>query len=156
MDQRSICEYCNGNGLVSIFHKNYRGDPTVWVDRCDEMGNIIKRRLPGVISAHCFCDKGRSMRDKTDEETRRRIPKLTTILEGKMPEYGLADPTEFDQPELTDGARSFIEKWRDEFDGNILKVAPSPIERNPDDVANEIRRQIQDRAKRITKEEPIF
>ena len=149
MDQKSTCEYCNGNGLVPVFHRDYRGDPTIWVDRTDSDGNPFKRRLPGVINAHCLCDKGRWMRERTDEEIRKRIPQLRVILEGKT-EYQLLDPTEVEQPEVSESAREFIAAWRSGFGGKLLKEAPKPSpKRNPDDVANEIRHQIRERSKRL-------
>lgn len=65
------CEYCCGNGIVSVYH------PTP----------DHERRIPVSVGAHCICPHGRWIRRRLSgqEETRdllRRIPDFSEVLAG--------------------------------------------------------------------------
>lgn len=71
-DRSRDCEYCCGNGLVSVYH------PTP----------DHERRIPVSVGAHCICPHGRWMRRKLgereeDRHLMRRIPDFADVLDGR-------------------------------------------------------------------------
>jgi hypothetical protein len=60
------CEYCSGEGLVTVFHPDPKG-----------------ARQPPSTSADCVCPLGRSIRDRRKPSDARRILDLADVLAGK-------------------------------------------------------------------------
>lgn len=111
MDHGSTCDYCGGNGIVPVYHRDYTGKTTMRVELVDRWGEVHHRRVSGVIAAHCVCPKGRWMRDMVRDEDRRRIPSLQAVLERRTA-YVLDDPTADDDPVVTESAARFIRAWK--------------------------------------------
>lgn len=66
------CEFCNGTGLVPVYHPTYRGDAI----------NVTQdgRRYAATTAAHCSCRLGVWMREHVPEDVQRRIPRVEDIV----------------------------------------------------------------------------
>jgi hypothetical protein len=114
MDQRfPPCEICNGNGMVPVYHREYRGDPTVYREIVDPHGEVKTIRVPGVINAHCVCGLGEWMRSKLDDDVQRRIPRLADVNANRT-NYRFDDPT-FTADSTPEDTSAFVHKWRATF-----------------------------------------
>ncbi len=67
------CSICNGVGLVPIYHPQYRGNST----ETSKDGRLY----PATGAAHCRCDMGKWVRDRTDELYARLIPRVEDIID---------------------------------------------------------------------------
>jgi len=78
------CPRCNLEGLVPVFHRDYRGERTLSDGR------------PARVNAYCTCAMGDYLRyrhEKDNPAVFRRTPELLNILEGHIPHWTDEDPT---------------------------------------------------------------
>lgn len=87
------CEHCQGSGMVQVFHPEYTGHPVIAFEDHDR--GVI--RVAGRAAAHCICDYGRWMRERTDQEMLKRVPDFQRCLDGESL-YAAYDPT--DPPDI--------------------------------------------------------
>ena len=85
------CEHCGAEGLATIFHPDYRGYVIEEREAIGRDGEIRPRPMAMRVAAHCTCPMGVWMRANTEAETRRRIPDLAGVLEGRS-RWVAADP----------------------------------------------------------------
>ncbi len=94
------CEHCNLSGLVTLFRRGYTGEPTMEIR--NHNGEL--RKAPARIMAHCICPVGRWVRGNVPNDMLPRYPDMHLVVQGKMPDWSLADPTmpDFDPLEEPD------------------------------------------------------
>ena len=78
------CEYCNGEGMVTVYAPNYDGSPFAIT------ASGIK--YASRVVAHCLCPLGKFIRAATKEDVRRRIPEVSSIVDRES-RWLLKDPT---------------------------------------------------------------
>lgn len=79
------CATCGGTGLVVVFHPRWRGlrVDRVWCGELDDEGKQVLEPVALEVAAHCVCSLGRWMRERTEQETRDRIPDVEAIFDGR-------------------------------------------------------------------------
>lgn len=123
-DQRfPPCEICEGAGMVTVYHREYRGDPTVYREIVDPHGEVKKIRVAGTVNAHCQCGLGEWMRSKLPEDLQKRIPRLADVVANRT-NYQFDDPT-FDAESFPEGASRFLQAWRDTFGKKQAGLEPT-------------------------------
>lgn len=120
--------------MVVAYHRDYRGDQTVYSESVDPMGEVHTIRRPGVISVHCTCSLGVWTRNQVKDDERRRIPTLSDVINGRIP-YVFERPDLDDQAGLSDDAKRFLARWRQNFG----KPLPRVVRVEPEEVANQLR-----------------
>lgn len=141
------CEWCNFSGLITVYHREYRGHPTIHVEHVDRFGEIHTQRVPGTLAAHCSCALGSWMRDRLDIAERRRFPLFSDVINGRSA-YVFERPDLEDDGGISDEARTFIRRWIDGFGGQPLPEAGKPKRVNPEDAAH----ALHERSRRIEME----
>jgi len=132
------CDWCNDSGLVTAYHRQYRGDTTVHVEEVDRAGEVRLRKMPGIIAAHCSCPLGVWTRAQLADDLVRRIPSFADILKGRY--YQFEDPRGEDdrEGELNESAKAFLRRWKRGL-GIPVKEAPKPRRMEPEEIANALR-----------------
>lgn len=85
------CEWCEGTGIVFVFHRRYEGSPIVTVESRDGS----KRHFVGRASKMCRCDYGRWMLNRirnTDRHLADRLDGVDAVIEDRS-EFVAYDPS---------------------------------------------------------------
>jgi hypothetical protein len=99
------CVFCDGKGFVTVYHPTFTGDSIAVTQD--------GRQYPTTAAAHCRCELGVWMRDRTPGDMQRRIPRVEDICRGRS-RWLLVPPHER-EPEYPDrpvDAASFRAFWR--------------------------------------------
>lgn len=131
------CDICRSAGLVEVFHPTWQPDRDPYY--LDGDGRPIVTRL----AAHCACQLGQWMRERTSQEMQRRIPWLRDILEGRS-----RTAWQLDKPGMFDDGSEWARYQRSgqsptEFVrariAALVTRPPAPSRRTPEDVAAQLR-----------------
>ncbi len=108
------CEHCGGEGIVSVYHRRYRGSS---INRSRETGHLYA----ATTAAHCRCPLGKFIRDRCPQELAQRIPWVEAILQGRS-DWVLDIPKRDEFPC----------NWIDEIPPRVFLDGPEcPVCRNP-------------------------
>jgi hypothetical protein len=83
------CQTCGGDGQVIVYHPGWTGSRVSRLFtgevEVDDDGEVVEVLVPTAmeVAAHCVCSLGRWMRERTDRDTRSRIPDVNAIFEGR-------------------------------------------------------------------------
>jgi len=99
------CPFCDGKGLVTVYHPTFTGDSVAVTQD--------GRAYPATAAAHCRCELGVWMRDRTPGDTQRWIPRIEDICLGRS-NWLLIPPNEREpvDPDRPVDAASFRAFWR--------------------------------------------
>jgi hypothetical protein len=98
------CIYCHGEGMLTIFHHEYKGQPQIEVTNRD--GEV--RKITARIAAHCVCPLGEWTRSKCPADIVKRIPSLHAVLTGQI-NWTIHDPTLPNVPDEVPDWKAFRE-----------------------------------------------
>jgi hypothetical protein len=132
---RERCSWCNETGMVTAYHRDYRGKDDVFEERSVGDGEFRPVRVPGIIAVHCHCNLGAWMHRNTDEKIRHRIPAFAQILGGSG-RYGFERADADDPGELSDAAKGFLRRWKKGFRFSRL---PKATRNDPVEMSNQLR-----------------
>ncbi len=119
--QGGHCRFCNLEGHLTIYHKDYRGLPTRKI--VDHNGE--ERAVRAICTAHCSCEVGKWMRSCTLPDLRERIPPLDLVGRGKLQNWLPVDPTLPDVDELEEPDwKAFRRQLAAEPPSKIIHVKP--------------------------------
>lgn len=116
------CEWCEGTGLATIYHRDYTGEPTVLVEQPD--GRMF--RFIGRCVIACGCEYGRWILSRSKPEDAKRLGGFEDVQAGRTDYSGL-DPTALpdrDIPQTTD--------WRAHVAAWSANAARATAKRRPD------------------------
>jgi len=87
------CEWCEGSGLATVYHRLYDGGATVEVPEPDGSTRTIKAR----VSVACCCPFGRWIlaRNQNDPKAARALGGIEAVIEGRSDYLGV-DPRTID------------------------------------------------------------
>ena len=116
------CGYCDLEGLVMIYHREYTGLPTRAV--INHNGQEIQVRA--CYAAHCSCEVGKWMRSCTDKDLLKLIPPLAMVGQGVLKGFSPTDPTLDDVDELQEPDWKGVQAWLAEQNRSISRPIPRP------------------------------
>ena len=120
--QEGRCPLCDLTGLVTIYHKNYDGKPTITVK--NHNGEVREARAR--VAAHCSCEVGKWIRSCTAPDALPRIPQIRDILTGTLKNWSPIDPTEPECDDMQEPNWKDFRRWLAEHDKPLTKPILRP------------------------------
>ena len=138
MQNAERCEWCGDQGMIPVFHREYRGEALVFVEHINNRtGEASQHRMPGTMAVHCLeCALGRWMRDNTKPEIRDRIRTSREVIEGSIP-YSFERPNSPDLITNPEEGRLFLARFR--RIGEKLKAEKLPGRKSIEQIQQELR-----------------
>lgn len=121
------CSYCHGQGLVTIFHDRYDGQPYIRLKNRHGITKLFALR----VAVTCVCPLGFWMKGQRDPEDataqRHATIDLQKVIEGLVP-WGMTDPT---APAVDHGEVPDWKSFHDLYPGTklgraVTRVRPEP------------------------------
>lgn len=129
------CRFCELEGHLVIFHRNYTGLPTMTIT--DHNGDT--REVRACIACHCCCEVGKWMRACSTKDIQDRTPELQNVGKGPLKNWSPHDPR-LPEPNDDDPPADWkaFRRWLEKQPGSAVKVVYPQYEGN----RNQARREM--------------
>ena len=108
------CRYCQGAGIVTVYHEHYQGSATVVLESTNpRTGEVMPIKAAGTVGAYCVCPLGMWMHSRCKDEDKPRLVQVLDVLAGRT-RYVMERPDldEIDTGDLDRFWQRFRQRWQ--------------------------------------------